>query len=324
MKDFSDIRGFNYQPSAGTTSLENWLYFDPELIRKELTQGKKLFPGFNTVRIWLSWDAYHRDAKAFRAHFETYLTIADELGLKVIVCLLNRWHDSQGYDNGGVYIDNFAFPDAWCYYRSYYEAYVSDIISLHRNDPRILIWDLVNEPYSYTTETDIVKPFIEIETKWLKSLYETAKKAGAVQPVGFSVPGDTPALLERVRPFSDLFLVHPYYRPAEAPSDDPAVRKAFDEEVAACRAYADRTGLPVIATETCWGALTDEDRTEIVRFTLDTLKRYDIPFTVHALYYSRVADLHYEEDGFVGGAGNLAFTNKDGSLRKGHGIFNEY
>ena len=134
MKAFEEVRGFNYQPSTGTTSLENWIYFDEDLIRKELFQGKKLFPKFNTLRIWLSWDAWRRNRDIFVRRFETVLEIADSLGLRVIPCLLNRWHDTEGFDNGGVYTDNFAQPDAWCYYRNYYNEYVKDIVSLHAAD----------------------------------------------------------------------------------------------------------------------------------------------------------------------------------------------
>jgi hypothetical protein len=42
--DFSSIRGFNYQPSYGSTSFENWCYFKPEIIELELRRGKQYFP----------------------------------------------------------------------------------------------------------------------------------------------------------------------------------------------------------------------------------------------------------------------------------------
>ena len=182
----------------------------------------------------------------------------------------------------------------------------------------------MNEPYSYKEEVPSVQSLIQIETDWLRELAGVARAAGAVRPIGFSLPGDSEKLMERVRPFSDIFLVHPYFRPGDTGLSDEKLRREFSEEVKACKAYADSQSLPVIATETCWGALSDKERAEIVRFTLENLQEAGIGFTVHALYYSRVADLHYEADGFVGGAGNLAFTNKDGSLREGHEVFNEF
>ena len=73
MFDYSKVRGFNYQPSTGTTSLENWIYYDPNLAELELRRGKEYFPKFNTVRYWLSWDAYFRDPARFKVNFEKAL-----------------------------------------------------------------------------------------------------------------------------------------------------------------------------------------------------------------------------------------------------------
>ena len=120
MIDYSKVRGFNYQPSYGSTSLENWYHFDPHIFELEMRRGKDYFPGFNTVRYWLSWDAYVRRPEEFKANFEKSLDIADHLGIKVIPCLFNRWHDRSGYDNGGVYLENFALPNCWAYYRPLY------------------------------------------------------------------------------------------------------------------------------------------------------------------------------------------------------------
>lgn len=70
--------------------------------------------------------------------------------------------------------------------------------------------------------------------------------------------------------------------------------------------------------------MTDEDRVEVIKYTLDVLTQHELGFVAHALHYSLVADLHYPEDGFLGHSHNLAFTTKDGRLRPGHEIFNQY
>ena len=72
-----DIRGFNYQPSYGTSGLELWRNFQAPIIEIELGRGKRYFPWINAIRLWLSWDAYRRDAKRFTVNFETALAIAD-------------------------------------------------------------------------------------------------------------------------------------------------------------------------------------------------------------------------------------------------------
>lgn len=76
---YSEVRGFNYQPSYGSTSFENWINFDPEIIELELRRGKEFFPVMNTVRLWLSWAAFVRNPQKFMADFEKALAICDRV-----------------------------------------------------------------------------------------------------------------------------------------------------------------------------------------------------------------------------------------------------
>lgn len=322
MIDYSKVRGFNYQPSYGSTSLENWYHFDPHIFELEMRRGKDYFPGFNTVRYWLSWDAYVRRPEEFKANFEKSLDIADHLGIKVIPCLFNRWHDRSGYDNGGVYLENFALPNCWAYYRPLYIDYVKDIASAHANDPRILAWDLCNEPFSYTEINDAVRPFIQPEVDWLTDMYNAIKEVDPNTPIGVSVHMGIG--LDLVKDISDVLMIHPYYICDKETIFDEKLRARFEQRVANACAYGRETGKPMFVTETCWGALTDEDRVEVIKYTLGILKKHDLGFVAHALHYSMVADLHYPEDGFLGHSHNLAFTTRDGKLRPGHEIFNEF
>lgn len=327
MFDYSSVRGFNYQPSFGTTSLENWLYYDKELAEKELRRGKEYFPKFNTVRYWLSWDAYRRDSKSFMEKLEQALQVADRLGLRVIACLFNRWHDGSGYDCGGVCYDNL-MPGTKNNYRAYYREYVADIVKTYAADPRILVWDLCNEPYWFngTGISEYFRPFADLETEWLTEIRNVVRTYDKVTDIGISIhAGHGREGIEIVEPLCDVLLVHPYFE--ETKKDriaDPVLRARYDDKVKLYYEFAKEVKKPVLITETCWGAHNDEDRVENMKFTLDTVTKYGIGFVAHALHYSRVADLHYEEDGLVGKPGNLAFTNKDGSLRKGHEVFNLY
>lgn len=322
---YAEVRGFNYQPSYGSTSLENWVNYRPDIVELELRRGKAYFPKFNTVRYWLSWDAYYRKPEVFKANFEKSLQIADSLGLKVIPCLFNRWHDQTGYDNGGVYLENIAMPDCWAYYRPLYLEYVIDLVSAHREDPRILVWDLCNEPFSYRAVTEQIRPFVQLELDWLTEMYTCVKTLHARAPVGVSIHQDHGREgLERINAISDVLLIHPYYACDPETIFDPELRAAYIQNVEMMCAFGKEAGKPMLVTETCWGAMRDEDRVEIIRFTLDTLTKHGLGFVVHALHYSKVADLHDTEDGFVGAPYNLAFTRKDGSIRPGHEIFNQY
>lgn len=325
MTDYSKVRGFNYQPSYGSTSLENWYNFDADTVELELRRGKEYFPGFNTVRYWLSWDAYMRKPEKFKADFEKSLEIADSLCIKVIPCLFNRWHDRSGYDNGGVYLENFAIPEVWAYYRPMYIDYVKDLASTFKEDPRILAWDLCNEPFSYTALTDITKLFLQAEIDWLTDMYKAIKEFDTVTPVGVSIHhGHGLEGIDWIKDISDVFLIHPYFICDKENMYDPELRARFEKRTADIVNYCNELGKPMVVTETCWGALTDEDRVEVIRYTLSVLTKHGLGFVAHALHYSMVADLHYPEDGFLGHSHNLAFTTRDGKLRPGHEIFNEF
>lgn len=326
MFDCSKIRGFNYQPSTGTTSLENWVYYDPDRAELELRRGKAYFPGMNTVRYWLSWEAYFRDPQGFKAKFEKSLQIADRLNLKVVVCLFNRWHDISGYDNGGVYLDHIITPGVCCYYRSLYRAYVEDICKTYSQDPRILVWDICNEPFSYFLPEDPeIMTFIAREREWLTEIYQIVKENDNYTPAGVSIhPMYKRQGLEWVNDISDILLIHPYFMATDESLYDEKARADFEEDVQLNVDYAKEVNKQLLVTETCWGAFSDEDRVENIKFTLGVLKKHNLGFVAHALHYSRVADLHYEEGGFVGAQGNMAFTNSDGTLRKGHEVFNDY
>ena len=92
----------------------------------------------------------------------------------------------------------------------------------------------------------------------------------------------------------------------------------------ACVAFARGKGKPLLATETCWGALDDERRVEMIHYTLGQLKKRDIGWLAYVLHHSLIADAHRPEFGPVGGPGNLAFIEANGTLRPGHEVFNNY
>lgn len=314
---YSNVKGFNYQASYGANGMINWLYFDADLISKELHLGKMYFPNINTIRIWLSYDAYILNKEKFCDNLEKVLCILDSLGLKAIICLLNRWHNTH-QDQGGVYIEQIigGLDSSMC---PLIEDFVTDIVSRYAQDDRVLIWDMVNEPFYYHLE-GIGKQFFEIELEWLKSLYRAIKKLNPKAPVSTSiVQNHSVKIYDYLDEISDVYLLHPYFVKRRFPT-----KEAFLTDVRSYVEYAQSKGKACLVTETCWGAERDEDHVVQIKDTLDVLTECNVGYTVHALMYSAVADLHSAEDGPVGGPSNLAFINKDGSLRAGHEIFNQY
>ena len=304
---YRHIRGFNYQPSWSSSGLVIWRQFKPELFHLELGQGKTFFPGINTIRLWLSFDAFAggdaADQKVVASNFETALRIADSYHLKVIPVLFNNWHSVP--DFGGIASEmieywmndhdrNHTIPVN--VFMSYLEAFAG----AHATDDRILIWDLCNEPFNSG-----VTPALSM---WLESLYRKCKEFKVSAPIGV---GMAPSMdhLRLLEPVSDVLTIHPYGN-----------QKFLDAAVA----YGQKARKPVLATESCWGSLDDAERARIVATELSELRAKDLGFLVHVLHHSLVADCHRPQYGPVSGAGYMAFIEADGSLRPHHDIFNKF
>lgn len=315
--NYQDIRGFNYQPSYGTTGLELWMKFDAKIIELELGRAKKYFPWMNAIRLWLSWDAFRRNENRFAANFETALAIADSLGLKVMPVLFNRWH-TKSLDYGGIYIDHF-LPGSRIQGAEVFDAYMEKIVGEHANDLRIFSWDLCNEPFFYQDNNwespEILKIVAEAELKWLEKLYADCKRVKAEAPITVGV---TTSACDQVVHISDILSFHPYYNPKWGPQAD------FEKMLDVWVDHAARNNKPLIATETCWGSYDDEERAAIIRYTLAELNKRNIGWLAYLLQTSGIADAHGLDEGPVSEAGNLAFILPDGKLRAGHQVVNEF
>ena len=315
--EWSKIRGFNYQPSYGSTGFELWQQFDAKIIASELEQGKRFFPKMNALRWWQSWDSFLRDPKRYAHDFDKTLEMAEKAGCKVIPCLFNRWHDWK-LDYGGIYID-YILPKAnWVQKSKMYSAFLKATAGQHKDDPRIFAWDLCNEPFSYSCGQESIPDIVKEETYWLKSLYDMCKELDVQAPITVGISPNTP--LEMVDPFCDLLSIHPYFFHGGPKTTQEEYEKTLDRDIA----FALKAGKPLLATECCWGSLDDKVRVESVRYTLTQLRDRNIGWLAYLLHHSLIADAHRPEFGPVGGPGNLAFIEADGSLRPGHEVFNEF
>lgn len=312
------VHGFNYQPSYGSSGLELWQRFDPRTIEVELQRGKRYFPKMNTLRWWQSWDSFRRDPQAYARNFDTTLGLAEKVGCRVMPCLFNRWHDAT-LDYGGIYIDHFLPRSSWVQKANMFDDFLAALVGRHKDDPRILAWDLCNEPYAYGMPRDRMLPaIVEAETAWLKAMHDRCKQLGAQAPITVGIHPGVP--LELVEPISDVLSIHPYWTHNNPKSTKADYEASLDRDVA----FARKVNKPLVATECCWGATDDAVRVESIRYTLSELKRRNIGWLVYVLHHSLIADAHRPEFGPLSGPGNLAFIEADGSLRPGHAVYNEF
>jgi hypothetical protein len=315
-RDWSKVRGFNYQPSYGSSGFELWQNFDARLIEIELGRGKHYFPKINTLRWWQSWDSFIRNPSRYADHFETTLSIAEKFGLAVMPVLFNRWHTSS-IDYGGIYIDDFLPGASLIQKAKMFDAFLEALVGRHKDDPRILAWDLCNEPFFYGPQFPQKAIVMEAERAWLKSLRDTCKALGVQAPITVGIVGMWP---EAIDPLCDVLSIHAYLG-----NNSEAARKSFAQSLDGAAAFARKAGKPLLATECCWGSLDDKVRVELIRNTLAELKQRNIGWTAYLLHHSLVADAHRPQFGPLSKhAGNLAFIEADGSLRPGHEVFNEF
>ena len=311
-----EVKGFKYHPSYSTGAMEDWIMFDFDVWEKELKNGKKLFPKMNAIRIWLSWNAFCRLENKFIEEVRQVVDLCKELDLCVIPCLFNRWHDPM-VDCDGVYIDHFLPGSSWLLkYGNLFEYYIDDLCAEFMDEEQILVWDLCNEPFAYGKDFPLRESILPYEIAWLKKMADRMRNNGITQPLG--VGGKGPEDAEYFDQISDIHLTHLYCGTPESAIE-------FDKRVKKYMEYLEERGKSLIVSECCWGSFDDEIRVELIKISLDTFTKYGAGYTVHALQYSGCADLHDYGDGRTSpDIGNLCFVKKDGSLRPGHDIFNNY
>jgi len=153
--------GCNFVPSSAINQLEMWQSdtFDPVTIDRELSWAKNI--GFNTIRVFMHDLAYAQDPKGFLDRVDRFLKIAASHGIRTMPVFFDDcWlaeskigrqpeplpgvHNSGWLESPGLPLLERYPTDAAL--RQRLETYVKAVITHFRDDPRILMWDLYNEP----------------------------------------------------------------------------------------------------------------------------------------------------------------------------------
>ncbi len=312
-KDYSDVRGFMYEPSYAWTETEAWQNFDAAVIDLELARGKKFFPGMNAVRMCVSIEAFRRSPEKLESNFARLLDLVAKHRLMLLPMLFNRWHNKL-LDFGGIYVDDFftVKPPQW------FDGYVKRVVGKFGNDQRILMWDICNEPFPLYLRSS--SEIAQSELDWLTNVYRTAKSLSPKAPLCVGIRGNEGVqAMERVEAISDVLTWHAYYHPGG--DKQRFERRILDDYIA----LGKKVGKPLLVTESCWGADTDQQRVADIAFALGEMKKRRLGFFAVMLHWSYRMDCHGPDSGLpVGNMGDLSFILRDGSLRNGHGVFNEY
>lgn len=151
------LRGCNFNPSTAINQLETWQgeSFDPETIDRELGWAADI--GMNCMRVYLHHVAWEVDQEGFKGRMDEYLGIAADHGIKTIFVFFDDcWNPTYragkqpdpkpGIHNSGWIRDpgDLLYKDSTLILLL--EEYVKDVLSTFKDDERIAMWDLYNEP----------------------------------------------------------------------------------------------------------------------------------------------------------------------------------
>lgn len=151
--------GFNFLPSTAVNFIDMWqaFSFDAETIERELGYAAGI--GFNTLRTNLPFSVWEIERDGLLERIDRFLAIADGLGLKTMLCLMDDCgfsgedpivglqydpvpgvHNSRAVASPGrsIVMAPARWPDL--------AAYVRSVVSRFADDRRVLAWDLYNEP----------------------------------------------------------------------------------------------------------------------------------------------------------------------------------
>ncbi len=232
------LRGSNFIPSNAINQLEMWQAetFDPATIDRELGWAENI--GMNCMRVFLHHAVWQTDPKGFKTRMNKYLSIASKHNIKTMFvffddCWNATYHAGKqpdpvpGKHNSGWLQDPGDLLKQDSSLVTVLETYVKDILETFKNDKRIAIWDLYNEPGNGVHKNSSLP--------LLRKVFDWAREINPSQPVTSAAWKRS---LKEITQFqidaSDVITYHTY--------DGPEDHQAFIDEL---KQY----GRPLICSE---------------------------------------------------------------------------
>ena len=189
--------GSNYNPASAINELEMWQAdtFDPAQIDKELGWAEAM--GVNTLRVFLHDLPWQQDPQGFTKRIGQFLDICQKHKIRPMLVLFDSCWDPfpksgrQREPTPGVHNSGWmqspgaeALTDISQYPRL--EAYVKGVVGAFKNDSRVLMWDVWNEPDNTNTSSYgkwEPKNKVEIVNRMLPRVFAWVRAANPSQPV---------------------------------------------------------------------------------------------------------------------------------------------
>jgi hypothetical protein len=252
--------GADFLPSTAINQLEMWQAetFDLKTIGKELGWASSI--GMNVMRVYLHDLAWKSDPKGFTQRMNKFLSVAADHRIKILFCIFDDcWNPDAKigkqpepkpgvHNSGWVRCPNEAVHNDSTQW-NYLEEYVKDILTTFKDDKRILMWDLYNEPANSGYGMSSL-PLLKKIFKWAWDIRPSQPLTAGVWFMEF------PVINKYQLENSDVITFHNY-------SDTVSMKQAIDS--------LQKRGRPVICTE--YMARTNNSKFET---HLPVLKRYNV------------------------------------------------
>ncbi len=208
--------GVNYIPANAINYTAMWdkTSFSPKVIRNELKLMSEM--GLNCARFVMQYKVYEEDPKYFLRTLDRVLALCDEAGVKAMPiffddCIFGTANDPKT----GVQPEPLEGWYAWAWSPSpgltmvvderthpLLEKYVKAVLARFRDDKRIMLWDLYNEPTG--------NPLSERAWPLLKKVFMWAREIAPSQPVSAGLWNGNEQLNEFLAANSDIITFHLY------------------------------------------------------------------------------------------------------------------
>jgi hypothetical protein len=214
--------GFNYVPANAISYTEMWMpyCFDTAFIARELLLAQDI--GFNCLRVVLPFVVWEYDQAAFKNRLHEFLEICKSNNLKVMLTLfddcafgadsntVNPVYGKQPEVLEGWYANGWTASPGHSMVRNSeswprLEKYVKDIITTFKNDSRVWVWDLYNEP----TNGGLGDTSLNLVVK----VFEWAREVNPSQPLTIAQWNNNHLLNSLILNKSDIITFHCYSNP---------------------------------------------------------------------------------------------------------------
>lgn len=225
--------GFNYIPANAISYTEMWMdyCFNPDEIDREMKMAQDV--GFNCARVVLPFVVWEHDPEVFKQRLDKFLEICQRHQIRVMPALFddcafgpdanpvfgrrsdvipgwyaNGWTPSPGHD---IVRNQQEWPRL--------EKYVKDVIGSFKDDARLWVWDLYNEPTNGVSIGSLHLPLGNVSLPLVTSVFRWAREINPQQPLTIGKWIDNLELNDIALNWSDIITFHNYGSPEKLEKD---------------------------------------------------------------------------------------------------------